>query len=79
MSLTINGTEILDKCTALEGLTFFHVYFSNMRDSTKDFLQNIQEESVYVSYSDDDEFFEYQNARIIYLGNNTIYVCSWIN
>lgn len=79
MSLTVNGIEIKDKCTALEGLTFFHVFFRDMSASTKEFLQNMQEESVYISYRDTDEFFEYQNARIIYLGNNTIYVCSWTN
>lgn len=79
MSLVINGISVPDECTALEGMTYIHVYFKGLRDSTKEFLESIQDESVYVSYNDDDEFFEYPNARIIYLGNNTIYVSSWIN
>lgn len=79
MSLTINGIDIPDKCTALEGLTYIHVYFKKLRDSTIDFFESIQDESVYFVYDDGNEVFEYQNARIIYLGNNTIYVCGWIN
>lgn len=79
MSLTINGIDIPDKCSALEGKTYLHVYFKGLRDSTKGFFKSIQDESVFVSYNEDGELYEYYDARIIYLGNNTIYVSSWTN
>lgn len=77
--ITINGTIIPEDCTVLEGITYLHIFFKGLSNSTKEFLKGVQDESVYVSYNEGDELYEYQNARIIYLGNNTIYVSSWIN
>ncbi len=79
MSLVIDGVEIQDDCTVLEGLSFLHVYFKGLRNSTKEFLESVQNETVYVSYTNEDEFYEYPQAMIIYLGNNTLYVSSWLN
>lgn len=76
MSLIIDGIEIQDDCTVLEGLSFMHVYFKGLRSSTKNFFESIRDESVYVCYTEGDEFYEYPNSTIIYLGNNTLYVSS---
>lgn len=77
--LNINGTPISEKCTVLEGITFLHVLLRDISPSTQTYIESIQDESVYFSYTEGDEFYEYLHAKIIYLGNNTLYVSSWIN
>lgn len=78
MSVTINGTVLPEQYTVLDGLTYEHVYFKHLTCDSKDFLKSIQDQEVSFSYTDNDELHEYPNAKILYLGNNTIYVCSWI-
>lgn len=78
--ITINGTIIPEKCTALEGLTYLHVYVKNLSASTKNLIESLQEETVSFCYFEDsDMVYEYPKATLLYLGNNTIYVCSSIN
>lgn len=76
--IQINGIELPEKCTVLEGLTYIHVYFKNLSNSTKKILQSLQDEMVSFIFSEDDLIYEYPCATIIYLGNNTLYVCSSI-
>lgn len=78
MSININGIEFSEQYTVLEGLTYIHVYFKNLSASTKTYFQSIQDDLVSFSYQDDGESFMYSNVKIIYLGNNTIYVCGWM-
>ncbi|WNV47199.1 hypothetical protein ENKO_090 [Klebsiella phage fENko-Kae01] len=74
--IQINGIELPEQCTVLEGLTYIHVYFKNLSISTKKLLESLQDEEVSFTFSEDDLIHEYPCATIIYLGNNTLYVCS---
>jgi|AGFT01.1.fsa_nt_gi hypothetical protein len=78
--ITINGNIIPERCTALEGLTYIHVYLQNMSSSTKNLIESLQDETVSFCYFEaDDMVYEYPKATLLYLGNNTIYVCSSMN
>lgn len=79
MSININGIELPEKCTVLEGNSYIHVYLRSLSTSTKELIESIQDDEVNFRYNDGDESVEYLNAKITYLGNNTLYVCSWIN